>query len=125
MEPKVLCTKSVYHSDTGQYYSAGEKYSIAPVAELADFFAYEPELRAQLRAEHAAKYKKPALNLVKAAEKDIQRLQELAVQAALTTTDMSQGAKTLYQGTEKPIDIPTDKPVALSEITAEPVQDWV
>ncbi len=115
MDIKVSCTKSFFHSASGRYYEAGREYTVTVAADLANFFAFAPELRAQLRAEHAKKFNKAAPNLAKAAARDLQELAEVAHAKSLVTgKDLP---TTLHALTGKPKQIPTDKPVALSQIT--------
>ncbi len=78
----VLCTKTVFHSATGQLFTAGNHFNVVPAPDLAEFMAFEPELRAQLRLEWANRHNKIAPNVKVAAEQDAAKLADLAREMA-------------------------------------------
>ena len=112
---RVLCTRAFYDNASNKFYQEGRVYDVHPLPELANFFGFDVELRAKLRAEHAAILKRPASPqaLAKAAVDDANRLIEIAHNKGLNAPAEP---KTLVDLAPKSAPI-VDKPVILSEIT--------
>lgn len=119
MKVSAICTKTIYHSASGKLYDAGKVYSLVPTPDLSNYFSFEPELRNRLREELAAAQGKAPTNPIKTAERDAKALAELAHQPKATEPAHP---TTLHAITAQPKNLPTDKPMALSELTAAPVQ---
>ncbi len=112
---RVLCTRSLFDSQSKRFYQEGKVYDIEPVPMLANFFGFEPELRARLRAEHAVAMKKPVSDavLAKLATADAQKLIEIAHAKGLGQKE----PRTLVDLAPKSSPALSDKPVVLADLT--------
>ncbi len=111
---RVLCTKSLYDNAARKFFQEGKVYEIEPIPMLANHFAFEPELRAELRAKQAANLKRGISPeaAAKTVQADAHRLIEIAHAKGIGHVE----PKTLYDLAPKsdPVD---NKPVVLAELT--------
>jgi hypothetical protein len=123
MKVNVVCGKTFFHSETGRFYEAGTAYNVVPAPDIADFFAFEPELRAHLRAEHAKRFGKVSPERTKQDSDEAKRLAELAHKKEETTRIIP---KTL-SGLAAPASVDVgDTPTALSQLPdITPSEGWI
>ncbi len=115
MEVKVTCCRTVFHTASGQLFSLGSSYKLEPIAELAEFFLWEPELRAKLREQRAKFLGKAVPDAKKLEEADARKLADIAH----TRIVPSKEPRTLHEMTPKPPTTSLDAPIALSQLNPD------
>ncbi len=118
MKVRVTCSKTFFDSQGGVLYLVGRQYDVLPRPEFGDFFLFEAELRAELRKKQAARLgRKPVDD--KAALAEARKLADIAHKSLLPAEPT-----TLHEMAGTPVQIPTDRPIALSQIT-DPNSDFL
>ncbi len=115
MEVKVTCCRTIFHTASGKLYNIGMVYKLEPIAELAEFFLWEPDLRAKLREQRAKFLGRAVPDTKKLEEADARKLADIAH----NTIVPSKEPKTLFEMTPKPVASPSEAPTALSQLNPD------